>query len=96
MYNQKQWATDGTLRPKEGEQISIEVFDQIFNALPPERNTRTVFQMGEAWDHVVINNKMIPRFYTFIKNDKKWYYIGKCINDEKYINELISITELNA
>ena len=87
MYDMKQWKKDGTINPKEGEQITDEVFNEIFNCMPPAMNTRSIFQMGEAWDHIEVNNHYYARYYTFVKNDDKWYYIGLCINDEKTITE---------
>jgi hypothetical protein len=91
MYDMEQWKKDGTLKPKEGEEISEEIYNQLLNSMPPAMNTKSIFQMGEAWDHVKINNRIYPRYYTFIKKASKWVYIGKSINDIEFINDLASL-----
>lgn len=63
-----------------GTEISGEIYDQMFNALPPislRKSPYCGFQMGEPHDHMKdANGKWRARFLTFVNIDKKFFYAG--------------------
>ena len=63
-----------------GTEISEEIYDQMFNALPPISLRKSLycgFQMGEPHDHQEdANGKWRARFLTFVNIGKKFYYAG--------------------
>lgn len=76
VYTNEQWMKDRVLAVKVGQHIADEVFQQLLNALPPRKWTKSVFQPGEAYGFDC--EKKCQTYLTFAYNDEKrmWKYIG--------------------
>ena len=63
-----------------GTEISQDIYDQMFNALPPillRRSPYCGFQMGEPNDHREDENgKWRARFLTFVTSGGRFFYAG--------------------
>lgn len=56
--------------------VSAEHYDEMLCVLPPAFWNGTTFQVGEPYDHVVLNGKELPVYATYTKKDGKHYSLG--------------------
>lgn len=79
MYTREDWAKDGSFSAKRGQEISPEVYEEMFNCMPPIRlpkDLRTIgfagFLMGEPYSH----NEHGPVYMAFVRANGHHYYHG--------------------
>lgn len=76
MITKHNWPEDWAKVP-EWTEISEEIYEYFFNALPPMNKVGTYFQFREAFNH----EEEVPgcwrgRYMTFVKKDGKCWFIG--------------------
>lgn len=79
IYTSEQWAKDGTFKAVAGQEITEEIYNQMFNVLPPQRLKEVAFgcvagfRTTEPYTHDE-NGKAL--YMAFGKNHGKYYYLG--------------------
>lgn len=83
VYTAESWANDGTFKAVPGQEIAEEIYNNMFNALPPLRLPREAilegytcgFMMGEPHSTDPATGKEL--YLAFAKRENgKYYYIG--------------------
>ena len=79
MYTREDWANDGSFSAKRGQEISPEVYEEMFNCIPPIRLPKDLraigfagFLMGEPYSH----NEHGPVYMAFVRANGHHYYHG--------------------
>lgn len=71
------WKYDFTKDFKEGDYVENAIVNKMANDLPPVYDNNNIIQVGGAYDHIVKDNKLVPRYTTFKKiNNDVWLYVG--------------------
>ena len=79
LYTKKQWEADGTLSVQIGQTIDNEVYNDLFECLPPKTMTANLFQVGEPYNHDYLGNAL---YATFVNNGTGWVFVGHCRKGE--------------
>lgn len=75
MYTIENWRKDHTFNPQVGEEVSLEVVEEMRDCVPPETMTKNYLQVGEAYSRDWETGQDL--YTTFERRkDGKWYYIG--------------------
>lgn len=75
MYTMQDWARDGSLKVKQGNIISSDVYERLLNCIYPATYTSQLFQMGETYDYDEQGNVL---YVTFKNTEKGWMFCGHC------------------
>lgn len=74
VYTMDDWRRDGTLKVKEGQLISPDVFYELLESTPPT-STGRIFQPGEAYSHRFVGYpENFELLYQTFKNEGNNYY----------------------
>lgn len=80
VYTMEQWAKDGSLKIKVGQEVDSAVIDRLLNALPPTYYKKGIFQPGEAYCVDVVNpGSCLYQTFTNDGMDLNWVYRGLCL-----------------
>ena len=84
IYTSEQWGNDGTFSAEVGQEVSEEVYFQMFNAMPPLRLPKECgylsgFRMGEAYtnEQSEKTGELLAHFEAFGKRGGKYYFLGR-------------------
>lgn len=84
IYTMDQWSNDGTFSAEVGQEVSEEVYFQMFNAMPPLRLPRECgylsgFLMGEPYTHEQseTTGEFLGHYAAFGKRGGKHYFLGR-------------------
>lgn len=84
IYTSEQWQKDGTFSAEVGQEVSEEVYYQMFNCMPPLRLPRECgylsgFRMGEAYtnEQSEKTGELLAHFAAFGKRGGKYYFLGR-------------------
>lgn len=78
IYTMEQWNHDGTLKIKVGQRVAEDVVFQLRDCVPPAYLSRTMVQVGEAYDNDA-EHPSRELFTTFTKEAGVWTYRGHCL-----------------
>lgn len=83
IYTMDQWSNDGSFSAEVGQEVSEEVYFQMFNAMPPLRLPRECgylsgFRMGEPYTHEQSEKtgEFLAHYAAFGKRGGKYYFLG--------------------
>lgn len=83
IYTMEQWEKDGSFSAEIGQEVSEEVYEQMYYCMPPLRLPRECgyfsgFRMGEAYTHEQSKKtgEMLAHYAAFGKRDGKYYFLG--------------------
>ena len=82
VYTMEDWRNDSYFQAKAGQEVEFEIYEQMFNCMPPIRLPRceqtadysSGFLMGEPNDFDPVTHK--TRYLAFGRKNKHYYYIG--------------------
>lgn len=77
VYTSENWAADRSFKAAAGQEISKEIYEEMFNVMPVQRlkeahGCTAGFRTTEPYTH--INGKAV--YMAFGKKDGKYYYLG--------------------
>lgn len=78
VYTSEDWRNDKTFKAKAGQEITEEVYEEMFNVLPPLHLKNSCgcevgFRVSEPYEHDD-NGKAL--YMAFGKRNGKYYYLG--------------------
>jgi len=86
VYDEKEWAKDGTFSAKPGQQVSEAVYEQMFNCLPPYRLSNEAVDNAAKAGVYVTAGFMVSEptssdqhgvlYNAFGRNDQGFYFLG--------------------
>lgn len=77
VYTREQWAADRTFAAEPGQEISEEIYNEMFNVMPPQRlkeahGCTSGYRTTEPYTYA--NGKAL--YMAFGKRGGKYYYLG--------------------
>lgn len=87
LYTKEDWERDDSLQCQPFQQIEKSIYDEMFNAMPVNYNTKDFFQTSEAYDHMLVNNKFIPVYGSYATYKDKCYFLGYIPNNIKALTK---------
>ena len=78
IYTSEQWAADRSFKAEAGQEITEEIYEEMFNVMPIQRLKEAAhgcvvgFRTTEPYTH--INGQAV--YMAFGKKDGKYYYLG--------------------
>lgn len=77
VYTRENWAADRTFKAAAGQEISEEIYNEMFECMPPLRlkeahGCTAGFRMSEPYSH----RDGKPLYMAFGKRGGKYYYLG--------------------
>lgn len=84
IYTVEQWEKDNSLKAKPGQQIAAEIYESLFDCLPPRRLPRAEFPVavrmgfmfGEPYAHAEVNGRYLAFYAAFGRNGDACYFLG--------------------
>lgn len=77
-YTKEKWYEDGDLKIAVGQPVADDVVAQLRDCVPPAYLSRTMLQVGEAYDNDA-EHPSRELFTTFTKDGGVWTYRGHCL-----------------
>lgn len=79
-YTMEDWRNDRSFSPAVGQEVTQEVYDDLFNALPPTFRGCGYMQTGEAYSMIRVGDRYVDTYITFNGLE----YIGNMPNMQIY------------
>lgn len=85
IYTREQWARDNSFGAAPGQEIDPEIYEDMFEVLPPLRLPRGAefpvqvaagFMVSEPYTHAEVNGRWKAFYSAFGRNGDKCYYLG--------------------
>ena len=94
IYTMEQWAADRAFKAEPGQEVSEEVYNELFNAMPPLHLPRQAaadsgrgivagFLMGESHSTNASGKELYLAFGSTHYGKRKYYYLGLYPEEEK-------------
>ena len=87
IYTKEDWKRDNSLKCQPFQQIEKSIYDEMFNVMPVNYNTKNLFQTSEPYSHMLVEDKLIPVYGSYATHKDKYYFLGYVPNDIEELEE---------